>query len=107
MSLLKQIITSELNKRLEREATSEDIIGAIEYIDEWLDGTFEPTLSDIEDALKGYRHDKYSQCEICGKYYRPDDLEEHFYKKVCPDMFCKKQAQEDYEFDPRKEWGTY
>lgn len=107
MSTIRDIIRLELTKRLERDALSQDINKAIDYINDWIGGIKYPALSDIEDAINGFVHDNYMQCEICGKYYDPEDLEECYYKRVCSDMFCKKQAQEDYEFDPHKEWGTY
>ena len=107
MTTIKSIIKNELDKRLGRDALSEDINEAIEYINDWVAFIKNPVLSDITEALDGFIHDNYAQCEYCGEYHKFDDIEHYYGKEVCEKESCRKQAYEDWGFKPQKEWGTY
>lgn len=107
MSTIKSIIKNELDKRLGRTALSEDINNAIDYISDWVGGIKFPAISDITEALDCFIRDNYAQCEICGEYHNPDDMSWEYGRLVCGATTCVMQAEDDYKFDPRKEWGTY
>lgn len=107
MSTLKLIIKNELDKRLGRDARSEDVSNAIDYISDWVGGIKFPAISDIVEALEGYINDNYAQCNMCGEYHNPDDMIEHYGYMVCDVLECKVRAADAHEFDPHKEWGAY
>lgn len=107
MSTFKQVIINELNNRLGRTATTDDIYGAFDYISDWLGGIRLPELSDIVEALDAYLHDEYVQCEICGTYHKPENMVEVHAVRTCGCNDCRQQAEDDYNHDPYMEWGTY
>lgn len=107
MSMIKSIIKNELDKRLGRIALSEDINNAIDYISDWVASIKFPTLSDIIEALDSFIKDNYAQCEICGEYYNPDDMSWEYGRLVCGATTCVMQAENDHNFNPHREWGTY
>lgn len=107
MSILKLIIKNELDKRLGRDARSEDINNAVIYISDWIGDIKFPALSDITEALEGYVNDNYVQCDMCGEYHHPDDMIDHYGYRVCDVSECKVRAEEEFDFNPHREWGTY
>lgn len=107
MSTIKSIIKNELDKRLGRDALSEDINNAIDYISDWVAFIKNPVLSDITEALDSFIKDNYAQCEICGEYYKFDEIEHYYGREVCQKTSCRVNAYDDYKFNPQKEWGAY
>lgn len=104
--MIKQIISNELENRCKRPVNETEVILALEYIQEWLSNTTNPTFADVVEAMDGFINDNYAACDVCGELHLSDELTDEFGVRICNNSVCYKQAKEEYEFDPHLEWGT-
>lgn len=107
--ILEQIITNELEKRLNRKPSPtecrdaySDVVDNFEYTD---------ALTDISNILADYIANNYTQCEQCGEYHRNTEMQiisgPLRHKKVCSNKDCELCAYDSVHFDAQREWGTY
>lgn len=106
--ILEQIITNELEKRLNRKPSATECRDA--YLDVIDNFEYTDALTDISNILADYIANNYTKCEQCGEYHLNKDMQtignalRDF--TVCNNPDCEQRAYFDSKFD-NHELATY
>lgn len=107
--ILEQIITNEMEKRLNRKPTNIESKSA--YIEVLGNYNYTDCLDDIANILSDYIKNNYTQCEQCGEYHLNDHIQTiqgpEGWQKVCNNKDCELNAYTDVNYNKCREWATY
>ena len=107
---ITNIIKNEISIIIGHNPSSDEFEKFIQYIRDMISDkeveNKKVQLSDVQLAIYTCCDECFRQCEECGEYFLPEYLTEHYGKRICENETCKKQAADDYNFDPHTEWGT-
>jgi hypothetical protein len=98
MTTLKTILTNEIKDVLGHEPSKIEFKSAMDYIEDNIDD--KSALVDVEISLRNWKDDCLICCEVCGEYFLPEFMEEHFigqgWQKVCSGE-CANELRQDWE----------
>lgn len=102
------ILRNEIYSVIDRNPTDEETAlfetYAHDYIADCLHAGTRPDFAGLCLSLYECRKENFKQCTACGDWYLMTELDDWNY---CPQTQCRIEEQEERNFNPRREWGTY